>query len=323
MGKELKLGVLFKGEIEKSLGSSINNLKKLVTDLNSVLAKIGKAGGTKALTDLAKQANVTSGAISGTTKNLSAYAAAMAKAEAKGSQYSNTLSALTKNIKSGVGPLYETVNGIKQLTKASQSSTSKIQDAEKAMYKTDTVLRKITRGFNDSTGAIAKSTGNWRYAKDAHVQFQKAANLTTVTQKVLNGDLNASQKSIAGYIQKTMGAVAPTKEWNKAISDGSMTWQEASRRQSAYQAITDKLSLSQAKGEQYTRQLTSATTAFTEATKKAVPNASKMNKEYDAGTKSLTSMVKEQSTYQTISCTKPKNLATLLSIFKTVLQLKI
>jgi len=352
--KKLNLGVLFTGDISPTLKKAVTDLNQLVANLNTVLGKISKAGGTKALAALAKQANVAGKSVSETTKDLTAYSAAMGKAETNGRRFSETLSSLSKSYKN---------NGLK------------IKNTEQAMYKADKVIRQLTRevGNQASTFATASNAINTTSEKVGIAQqkwsaFKKAVNLTTITQKGLTGEIALSKKGISDYITKVSKGVvtfdkfttSTKKSWpiinqiNKAIDSGNMSWQEAAKMQASYQAVTSKTTASQNKLTQETEKFTKAsksatpninamnkaidngtmswqeasrvqstyrsvldktlpsqkaavaalkaskdaTNAFTEATKRAVPNTAKMNKEYDAGTRSLSSMVKEQATYR-------------------------
>ena len=87
-GKELTLGVVFSGRLDKLLESEVKKLQDLVAGLNTALSGIKKSGGVQALAGLAKQAKRSGDA-------LAEYNAVIDKAKVKGEQYVTTLSELT------------------------------------------------------------------------------------------------------------------------------------------------------------------------------------------------------------------------------------
>jgi TP901 family phage tail tape measure protein len=143
---------------------------------------------------------------------------------------------------------------LSNLTKGMDKNSLSIKDAEKAMYSTDKVLRTLNRSFSTQLEQAASGTRSWDNLVSKYGEFSKAANLGTISQKVLRGELKATDGSIKGYIQSvTNGKVtfdkfteSKKKSWpiinqvNKAIDAGSQSWQSAARQQSAYQAAIKK-----------------------------------------------------------------------------------
>jgi len=244
-GKELTLGVVFSGRIGKELETAVARLETLVKGLNNTLGKIQQSGGVQALASLAKQTKETSAAMTVLGNTSKAATAVMSTSIGNaGKAVGEFGKAMTRAQANGSG----FVTTLQELTKHSQRNTLEVKDAEKAMYKTDGVLRQLNREVANGAIQTALSRKNWGYARDGYVAFKDAANLTTISQKVLNGEVSASRKGISEYIERvTQGAISLNKfdsaskniwpsinKMNKEIDDGTKSWQAVSRAQSTY-----------------------------------------------------------------------------------------
>jgi TP901 family phage tail tape measure protein len=232
------------------------------------------------------------------SNDLSAYSKAMVKADGNGKRFSATLSDLSKNQK---------------------NNSLQVKDNEKAMYQADKAIRQLTREvgtqsktFATTSNAINTTTEKVGIAQQKWSAFKDATKLTTVAQGMLNGTIAKTKQGLADYVtQVTKGMVtfdkftaSKRKGWpiinkvNKAYDAGTKSLSSMVREQATYQSRLNGTLPSQLKAAAALKASKAEMDAFVEATKKAIPNTSKMNKEYDAGTRSLSSMVKEQATYR-------------------------
>jgi TP901 family phage tail tape measure protein len=301
-GKELTLGVVFSGRIGKELETAVARLEGLVKGLNGTLGKIQQSGGVQALAALAKQTNDTSAAMTVLGNTSKAATATMSTSIGNaGKSVGEFGKAMTRAQANGSG----FVTTLQELTKYSQRNTLEVKDAEKAMYKTDAVLRQLNREVANGSIQTSLANNNWKYAKDRYVDFKNAADLTTISQKVLNGEITASRKGITEYIgQVTKGNVTLSaftnvakgtmpgiSGMNKAIDDGNLSWQEAARTQAAYQAAISK-SLPAQKAS------ASAIMEVSKASKNTWPVIEQMNRAIDSGNISWQAVSRQQSAYQ-------------------------
>ena len=237
----LNLGTNFQADVKnfadgvKQVRELLASLKKEVDGVVKTMAALGGTTGIKGVKNLADSATTASSRTRTLYGDMTELQKALGRTESLSGKYSATLSNLTKGM---------------------DKNSLSIKDAEKAMYGTDKVLRTLNRSFSTQLEQAAAGSQSWDNLVSRYSSFSKAADLGTISQKVLRGELKATDKSIKEYIQNvTNGRVtfdkfteSKKKSWpiinqvNKAIDSGAMSWQTAAKQQAIYQATTQKSS---------------------------------------------------------------------------------
>lgn len=322
--KTLSLGTLFRADVAdfvKNVNQARNTISAFAKDIDRVLrvlSKIDKLGGARGFKQIMDTMNRTGGSAKMLYGELTELEKALGRTEKLGGKYSTTL---------------------KDLTKGMDQNSLGIKDAEKAMYATDKALRQLNRSYFDQLKQTSLQANNWGVVRDSYVEFMKAADLNTISQKVLAGRFKATEKEIKPYIQQvTNGKVAfenftnaKQKSWpiiekiNRVIDEGSMSWQKAARMQAAYfnstidsskkmTNLADRVKDAQVQGK-----------SFSERIKKDLwPQIDRMNRAIDEGGITWQEAARKQAAYyQSLEKTVPiqqkiiKNSDEIRRTFKT------
>ena len=286
----LTLGTNFQADVKsfadgvKQVRDLLKSLRAEVEQVSKKLAAVNSTAATQGIKNLSESSKKAGAGFRTMYGDMSELQKALGRTEGLSGKYSATLSNLTQGM---------------------DKNSLSIKDAEKAMYSTDKVLRTLNRSFSTQLEQSLAGTRSWDNLTGKYDEFAKAANLGTISQKVLRGELKATDASIKGYIQQvTNGRVtfdkfteSKKKSWpiinqvNKAIDAGAMSWQTAARQQAIYQAATQKT--------------TTTTSTLSQKFKEVTGNAKgmnavwrTMNKAVDDGTMSWQQMSRVQAQWQ-------------------------
>ena len=289
-GQTLNLGTNFNAEVKgfiegvRQVRSVLKSLRDEVEGVSKKIASLGSSAGVQGIRNLSSSLSRASSQTRTFYGDMTELEKALGRTEKLSGKYSSTLVDLTRGM---------------------DRNSLSIKDAEKAMYSTDKVLRGLTRSYNNSLTQIAIGARNWGVVVDRYREFQKAADLGTISQKVLSGELKATEASIKQHIQSvTNGRVvfdkfteSKKRAWpiinqvNKAIDAGSMSWQQAARQQALYQSALQKSTSTTSTLSQKFREVAGSTRNMSTVWRV-------MNKDVDDGKMSWQQMMRVQAEWQ-------------------------